>query len=158
MTLSADYLSGLAEGAHTLVAFFEDGDPVTATFTVAAAEQPTGDGDGESAEDGDGESAPTTGGATSGDGAGGGGGASGGADKGAVVVPSNVSRRSAGESLGRTASSGSSGASGGSVLARTGDGVDPMPVVLSLEAALALIASGLILRRRRGGRWGGDDD
>ena len=49
VTLSADQLSGLSEGAHTLVAYFEDGDPVTVTFTVATEDEP---GDDKPTEDG----------------------------------------------------------------------------------------------------------
>ncbi|MBO7674395.1 MAG: hypothetical protein J6S63_05245, partial [Atopobiaceae bacterium] len=40
VTLSADFLSGLSEGTHWLVARFEDGDPVTVEFTVVAKSEP----------------------------------------------------------------------------------------------------------------------
>ena len=43
ITLSSDYLSALAAGEHTVIAYFEDGDPVTATFTIVAADQPDDD-------------------------------------------------------------------------------------------------------------------
>jgi hypothetical protein len=163
VTLSADYLAGLSDGDHTLVAYFEDGDPATVTFTVAAAEQPADDDeDGESADDDDGESTPTDDGtkdggepAPSGEvGAGGeaGGSTGGDSDKGAGASPSDASGRSSGDVVARSAGSSPSGVAGGNVLARTGDGTSPISTACALGSALVLLVSGLNLRRRREGR------
>jgi hypothetical protein len=163
VTLSADYLAGLSDGDHTLVAYFEDGDPATVTFTVAAAEQPADDDeDGESADDGDGESTPTDDGtkdggepAPSGEvGAGGeaGGSTGGDSDKGTGASPSDASGRSSGDVVARSAGSSPSGVAGGNVLVRTGDGTSPISTACALGSALVLLVSGLNLRRRREGR------
>ena len=134
VTLPADHLSGLAVGIHTLVAYFEDGDPVTVTFTVAATRQPTGD-DPEDTTPTDDE----PGGVTDGSGSGSGG-------------NSDNSAGGLGNSS-RVASDGSpNGSPVSSALARTGDGASPETAILALWSAIALLASGLALRGRREGK------
>ena len=168
VTLSADLLSGLSEGTHTLVAHFEDGDPVTVTFTVAAAGQPGEDepGDDKPAEEDDkpiDEPSDNTGanpgntdnkpsgntGTNSGNNAGNSSSGSSG-NSGSSSGRSPVSRSSSNPV--RSSSSSSSGSSGSSTLARTGDGMSPGTAILTLGSALVLLTSGLALRRRREGQ------
>ncbi|MBP3893413.1 MAG: hypothetical protein J6D34_05150 [Atopobiaceae bacterium] len=124
VTLSPEYLSGLSEGPHELMVYFEDGSPAKATFTVVAAQQPA-----EEPGEKPGNVTP----------------ASGGTDAGAEAGK-NAGQASASGT--KTKASGSAGKRG---LPRTGDDTSALPVAFVLGSGLALLTRGLALRRRQQG-------
>ena len=124
IALSAEYLSGLSVGEHAIVAYFGDGDPVTATFTIVAAEQSSGDGQGQ---------------VTPSD-----------AGKDADVKPGGAGNNAGGKSnTGARQSSASGKGTAGSGLPRTGDETSPLSVAFALGIACTLLVAVLRLRGQR---------
>ena len=142
ITLPAEYLAGLSAGEHTIVVHFGDGDPVTATFTVVAAEEPADDRPEEKGPED--ESDPEPGAPTDADASRpGDAGRDGNADTG--DVSGGGKRVSA--STGKKASDGKS--AGKSGLPRTDDPASSMPVALMLGAGCVLLAVGVSLGKQR---------
>jgi len=156
VTLSADYLSGLSEGTHSLVVFFVDGDSVTVEFKVIAKKEPAGEesGDDNGNDDGgsedDGNSEPATAPGTSNPGAPSPTTGSSGTTPapGTTAAPASGGTTTAAAPVSRTSGTMASSAPTGRTLARTGDATSSLSIVLALGPSLALLVSGLLLRRR----------
>ena len=143
ITLPAEYLAGLSAGEHTIVVHFGDGDPVTATFTVVAAEEPADDQPEEKGPED--ESDPEPGAPTDADASRpGDAGRDGNADTGDV---SGGGKRVSANTGKKTSSDGKS--AGKSGLPRTDDPASSMPVALMLGAGCVLLAVGVSLGKQR---------
>lgn len=132
VTLAPAYLQSLAEGAHNLMANFDDGAPAPAMFTVKAASSGTD---------------PVTPGADPAAGGSGNDSKSGSGTSGATNNGSGSAKTVSGGSSSASRSSGSASASH-PVLPRTGDATDGTLVVPTLLAAVAFLITGVAVRRR----------
>ena len=126
VTLSAEYLSGLSVGEHTIVAYFGDGDPVTVTFTIIAAEQPSGNGQEQVVPSKAGKDAGTKPGA-------------GGSDSNAGRASNTGPRQASASGKGTT----------GRGLPRMGDHTNLLPAAFAMGFGCTLLVAGLRLRGRR---------
>ena len=123
-TLSAEYLSSLKAGKHTLTVYFEDGDPVKVKFTIAASEQPDDSKSSSSSE----SSASTP------------------------PVPSSATTNPPAQKPSNMATAANAAATGSrvapkSATPRTGDTTSAVPVALLLASGTVLLLLGRRLRK-----------